>query len=1171
MKFRFPLWAIVSISLSGSVLLGQEPTIVVQSGHEEPVTQMHYLPESQLLTSLSTNNIRPVVFKIWDVITRRLVKDIALPMRKANYAGGSTLNFSQGSGQETFDFVNTSMLKIFHNDTIPNKISMLNIESEKKSTFVADWMDDFFTTTLDDELVSVKVFMNETWFTRINTRTEASEQTKASWGCTSPFIAFDARLEMVFIIGNSDFKDRDKAKLCVYDLKHKKVVLDTVIQKDKDTYGYIENIQVRPWQQKILMLTDAEVFVLDYQGRVLFTRKEKTDGMLDFTYATLHPDMPIVYLAGYNQKTFWDITSNTLIKEISPGHPLRQDFHTGEFVEHEKNMLFMNKIPYIYNLDTDELTPFNKLMETQGSMRANGLVSLSNNAFYYAPAEGLGSTVFSWNANGLMPRKYSHYPNFGSSTASEIFRYDYYKEFELKYSPPDSVSTKIHVFSKPDFEKARTIRLSSKILPAHQKDTYIVHVFEDGNRVVYRDGSTYQEYDLKARKKLRKWTWKDIDTENFTRFQQFHWVNEEPYVSIVSNEPGSKSTIVQLKTGKTVYEKVKTLRLEDNPYAYPTFSVLNQYAVSLSVTNSTYAKAITAIDVFNFTTGTLRTIPMNLDIHSFQGWAIGQEQLLVSLYTGELFAWTLTDGKLLKHWRAHNNTISGVSYSQDKRFILSQDAGGLVKIWKADDFSFQLGLFVGRFNAEIETLQAECLFFTPDGYYFAPKSLLQLMAFRVGNHAFPVEQFDLKYNRPDKVLEKLRAMGLEGITQNQIDYYKKSYLKRLSLNNLKEDQLSPDFHLPATPKITSKIPLTVSDKQLAVEVLLEDAQEKLNTLFVTVNGVPVLGTKGMPLKNPSHQWKEKVILTLSRGKNVIEFSALNDKGAESLKTRVEVNYTATTPSVKKVHLVTIGVSQYQDSKMNLKYASKDATDIQAFFTKNLPKQTGHEIISHVLVDEAVTKANVMALKEKLNRLDVDDVVLVFISGHGVLDKNLDYYLATHHLNFSNPAEHGLAYEDLENLLDGIPPRQKVLMIDACHSGELDKEDIAITASSSSTNGAIKFRDFGMQVKNKTVGLQNSFELSKQLFSDLRKTNGTTVISAASGVEYAIEGDVWQNGVFTYALLSGLQDKKADLNNDGAVYLSELQKYLQARVPELTQGKQTPTSRAENMINDFRIW
>lgn len=36
-------------------------------------------------------------------------------------------------------------------------------------------------------------------------------------------------------------------------------------------------------------------------------------------------------------------------------------------------------------------------------------------------------------------------------------------------------------------------------------------------------------------------------------------------------------------------------------------------------------------------------------------------------------------------------------------------------------------------------------------------------------------------------------------------------------------------------------------------------------------------------------------------------------------------------------------------------------------------------------------------------------------------------------------------------------------------------------------------------------------------------------------------------------------------------VSELQTYLSRRVPELTNGQQQPTSRLENIANDWRVW
>ena len=94
---------------------------------------------------------------------------------------------------------------------------------------------------------------------------------------------------------------------------------------------------------------------------------------------------------------------------------------------------------------------------------------------------------------------------------------------------------------------------------------------------------------------------------------------------------------------------------------------------------------------------------------------------------------------------------------------------------------------------------------------------------------------------------------------------------------------------------------------------------------------------------------------------------------------------------------------------------------------------------------------------------------------------------------------------------------------------------------------------------------------KELFNDIRSSTGAVVISSASGVEFAYESPQWNNGVFTYALLEGLKNKTADLNKDGLVRVSELKDYVSDRVQELTNGRQNPTSRRENLENDFVVW
>jgi uncharacterized caspase-like protein len=147
-----------------------------------------------------------------------------------------------------------------------------------------------------------------------------------------------------------------------------------------------------------------------------------------------------------------------------------------------------------------------------------------------------------------------------------------------------------------------------------------------------------------------------------------------------------------------------------------------------------------------------------------------------------------------------------------------------------------------------------------------------------------------------------------------------------------------------------------------------------------------------------------------------------------------------------------------------------------------------------------------------------------------------------------------------------------MLIDACHSGEVDKDETVFTnATAKSDGGTVASRGVKNVTKKESVGLKSSFELMQELFTDLRRGSGTVVISSASGVEFAFESDAWKNGVFTYSLLEGLQTKKADSNSNQEINVSELRDYVIQKVSELTQGKQHPTSRKENLEFDFKVW
>jgi hypothetical protein len=460
---------------------------------------------------------------------------------------------------------------------------------------------------------------------------------------------------------------------------------------------------------------------------------------------------------------------------------------------------------------------------------------------------------------------------------------------------------------------------------------------------------------------------------------------------------------------------------------------------------------------------------------------------------------------------------------------------------------------------------SDWIMYCDDRYYafnFAKNPALQ---FGIEGALFPFEQFDLKYNRPDIILDRLGYSDSATIA-----LYHSAYLKRLKKMNFTEDMLQDDADLPELKiKNTESIPLYTDSLNLDLDIEIQDYKYKLDRLNIYLNDVPVYGSAGIDLrKKNAYNYKGKFKIELANGENKIQVSALNQAGVESYKETIFVNHQVKELKQPTLYLVSIGDSKYTDSRFDLTYASKDALDVAKAFEKS---KIFVEVIKYTLVNEQVTKDNILKLKKELAKAKRDDVVMITVAGHGVLDKDLNYYLATYDMDFNNPAEKGLPYEDLESLVDGIAPLKKVLFLDACHSGEVDKEEVEQLAMNSTSTDDVKFRAAGAGIQKKNLGLKTTSELMGELFTDLRRGTGATVISSAGGAEYAMESDQWKNGLFTYCLLHGLKDKAADANNDGQIMLSELQQYLRTEVTKLSNGAQQPTSRIENLSMDFRIW
>lgn len=225
---------------------------------------------------------------------------------------------------------------------------------------------------------------------------------------------------------------------------------------------------------------------------------------------------------------------------------------------------------------------------------------------------------------------------------------------------------------------------------------------------------------------------------------------------------------------------------------------------------------------------------------------------------------------------------------------------------------------------------------------------------------------------------------------------------------------------------------------VTLDLKATDSKYNLSYINVSVNDVPVFGTKGIDInKSSSSDFEESVKILLSEGDNRIQVSVKNTKGTESLKQTTYIKYSPKKTEKHNLYIVSIGVSEHDNSDINLTYAAKDAKDILTLFANN--KEKYNKIIEIPLINENATKENIVRTKETLKESKVDDHVIIFYAGHGVLDDDYNYFLAVKEIDISNICETALPYEELELLTDGIPARKKIILIDACHSGEDDNE------------------------------------------------------------------------------------------------------------------------------------
>jgi WD40 repeat protein len=305
------------------------------------------------------------------------------------------------------------------------------------------------------------------------------------------------------------------------------------------------------------------------------------------------------------------------------------------------------------------------------------------------------------------------------------------------------------------------------------------------------------------------------------------------------------------------------------------------------------------------------------------------------------------------------------------------------------------------------------------------------------------------------------------------------------------------------------------------------------------------------------------------------------RGAES----VDVTPSASELVVPRLWAVVAGVSDYTGSAIDLRFASKDADDfaraldltarrllcaradgsldkdcdrvrIRRLSTtpglqnQCLPRAPGAKPGAEPFTEPGETggscklkssedpcqpdKSNLLRALEELEKAAPEDIVVVYLAGHGATFKGRDQevynYLTTDawSLDMTDPelrCRGTLSSTTLSEALRRVPARKQVMILDTCHSGAMVM---------------------------KLTGSRGMSASQVRAMEQMKDQSGMYVLAGAPSDAVSYESPEFAQGLLTYSLLKGLADKDA-LAQEALVDVGRLFDAASKRVSEVAKG------------------
>ena len=450
-------------------------------------------------------------------------------------------------------------------------------------------------------------------------------------------------------------------------------------------------------------------------------------------------------------------------------------------------------------------------------------------------------------------------------------------------------------------------------------------------------------------------------------------------------------------------------------------------------------------------------------------------------------------------------TIWAVNLSGDGRYALAALGDGTIRWYTIKDGKEVLAFFPHRDGKR-------WVAWTPEGFFDSAEGGEALIGYHLNqgsNHSgefVKSDQLTDLFYRPDLVAKRLQG--------GQEDAIKEALARIGDVRQVLAGGLPPQLELLSPKEVTQ------SDGDFVLTFKVTDQGGGIGRVRYRINGQELEGRdEGISVPGQSPVSRR---FSFAPGRSVLSATAYNGKNqieSRAIETIVNVKSSGERPSL---HVLSVGVTNYDDDDLDLKYAADDASAVADELAQRGKAIFQEPIRTRVLTDEKATLANITQTFEQLaNEVKATDVFVLYLAGHGTaVDGN--YHFIPWELKIENEdalRNKSLSNEKLQTLLSKISATRSLVLLDTCRAGS------ALTLASRSLE-------------------------EKTAIARLMAASGRAIIAASTSQQMALEANDDRHGVFTYAVLKGLKGE-ADYNKNSDIEVDELALFVTNVVPEIT--------------------